>query len=108
VQQKNEDYTNCFQLNETTGTGAHGNNVFIHSQLLVTDQIRDAITAEAVSAAFAEPTDYVDFRQKLTLKNGRIGYVSERLLRTLKLLWNLLERSAHQASIIQTAKTCYK
>jgi hypothetical protein len=27
------------------------------------------------------------------------------LLRTLKLLWNLLERSAHQASIIQTAKT---
>jgi hypothetical protein len=22
-----------FQLNETTGTGAHGNNVFIHSQL---------------------------------------------------------------------------
>jgi hypothetical protein len=33
------------------------------------DQIRDAI-AEAVSAAFAEPTDYVDFQnwQKLTLK----------------------------------------
>jgi hypothetical protein len=31
---KNEDYNNCcFQLNETTGTGAHGNNVFIHSQL---------------------------------------------------------------------------
>jgi hypothetical protein len=29
---------------------------------LVTDQIRDAITAEAVSAAFAEPTDYVDFQ----------------------------------------------
>jgi hypothetical protein len=69
--QKNEDYTQLlFQLNETTGTGAHGNNVFIHSQLLVTDQIRDAITAEAVSAAFAEPTDYVDFQnwQKLTLK----------------------------------------
>jgi phosphoenolpyruvate-protein kinase (PTS system EI component) len=32
VQQKNEDYTQLlFQLNETTGTGAHGNNVFIHS-----------------------------------------------------------------------------
>jgi hypothetical protein len=31
---KNEDYTQLlFQLNETTGTGAHGNNVFIHSQL---------------------------------------------------------------------------
>jgi hypothetical protein len=71
VQQKNEDYTQlcCFN-NETTGTGAHGNNVFIHSQLLVTDQIRDAITAEAVSTFFAEPTDYVDFQnwQKLTLK----------------------------------------
>jgi hypothetical protein len=40
-----------FQLNETTGTGAHGNNVFIHSQLLVTDQIR------AIVHAFAEPTD---------------------------------------------------
>jgi hypothetical protein len=49
VQQKNEDYTQLlFQLNETTGTGAHGNNVFIHSQLLVTDQIRDAITAGCV------------------------------------------------------------
>jgi hypothetical protein len=43
----------CFNLTRP-GTGAHGNNVFIHSQLLVTDQIRDAITAEAVSAAFAE------------------------------------------------------
>jgi hypothetical protein len=63
-----------FQLNETTGTGAHGNNVFIHSQLLVTDQIRD-ITAEAVSAAFAEPTD-VDFQNWRNFKkNGRIGYV---------------------------------
>jgi hypothetical protein len=41
VQQKNEDYTQLlFQLNETTGTGTHGNNVFIHSAL-VTDQIRD-------------------------------------------------------------------
>jgi hypothetical protein len=95
----------CFNL---TGTGDHGNNVFIHSQLLVTDQIRDAITAEAVSAAFAEPTDYVDFQnwQKLTLKNGRIGYVSERALRTLKLLWNLLEICS--PGKYQTAKTCYK
>lgn len=71
VQKKNEDYTDILMsLNETTGTSAQGNNVFIHSQLLVTDQIRDAITSEAVSAAFSEPTDYVDFQnwQKLTLK----------------------------------------
>jgi hypothetical protein len=46
VQQRMKITQLLFQLNETTGTGAHGNNVFIHSQLLVTDQIRDAITAE--------------------------------------------------------------
>jgi hypothetical protein len=98
-----------FQLNETTGTRTHGNNVFIHSQLLVTDQIRDAITAEAVSAAFAEPTDYVDFqRQKLTLKRMAASVMFQNgLLRTLKLLWNLLEICS-PASIIQTAKTYYK
>jgi hypothetical protein len=68
VQQKNEDYTQpLFQQRDYRNRG--NGNVFIHSQLLVTDQIRDAIT-EAVSAAFAEPTDYVDFQnwQKLTLK----------------------------------------
>lgn len=71
VQSKNENYEQMlFSLNETTGTSAHGNNVFIHSQLLVTDQIRDAITAEAIEAAFADPKDYVEFQnwQKLTLK----------------------------------------
>jgi hypothetical protein len=70
VQNEELHHQLLFQLNETTGTRDHGNNVFIHLQLLVTDQIRDAITAEAVSAAFAEPTDYVDFQnwQKLTLK----------------------------------------
>jgi hypothetical protein len=71
VQPKNEDYAQIlFSLNETTGTSAQGNNIFIHSQILVTDQIRDAITAEAVTAAFADPEDYVDFQnwQKLTMK----------------------------------------
>jgi hypothetical protein len=47
VQQKNEDYTQLlFQLNETTGTGARGTMYLYIPQLLVTDQIRDAITAE--------------------------------------------------------------
>jgi hypothetical protein len=36
-----------FSLNETTGHCTR-NNIFIHSQILVTDQIRDAITAEAL------------------------------------------------------------
>jgi hypothetical protein len=41
-----------------------------------------------VSAAFAEPTDYVDFQnwQKLTLKNGRIGYVSERAFENAQII----------------------
>jgi hypothetical protein len=66
VQQKNEDYTCCFNLTRLQEPGPMET---MYSQLLVTDQ-RDAITAEAVSAAFAEPTDYVDFQnwQKLTLK----------------------------------------
>lgn len=71
VQVKNENYEQIlFSLNETTGTSAQGNNVYIHSQLLVTDQIRDAITTEAVEAAFACGGDFVDFQnwQKLTLK----------------------------------------
>jgi hypothetical protein len=43
--------------------------MYLYIRSFLTDQIRDA-TAEAVSAAFAEPTDYVDFQnwQKLTLK----------------------------------------
>lgn len=71
LQKKNEDYGQMlFSLNETSSTSAHGNSVFIHSQLLVTDQVRDAIIAEAIEAAFANPVDYVDFQdwQKLTLK----------------------------------------
>jgi hypothetical protein len=98
-----------FQLNETTGTGAHGNNVFIHSQLLVTDQIRDAITAEAVSAAFAEPTDYVDFQnwQKLTLKKPhRLCFRTA--FENAQIIMESAREICSQASIIQTAKTCYK
>lgn len=71
VQVNNEDYEQLlFSLNETTGTSAQANNVYIHSQLMVTDQLRDAITEEAVEAAFMDEGDYVDFQnwQKLTLK----------------------------------------
>ena len=71
IQTANEDYEQLlFSLNETTGTSSQANNVFIHSQLMVTDQIRDAITAEAVEAAFMDQGDFIDFQnwQKLTLK----------------------------------------
>lgn len=71
VQKNNEDYEQMlFSLNETTGISAQANNVYIHSQLMVTDELRDAITAEAVDAAYMDQEDYVDFQtwQKLTLK----------------------------------------
>jgi hypothetical protein len=52
---------------------------------LVTDQIRDAITGGCVRC-FAEPTDYVDFKTGSTLKNGRIGYVSERAFENAQII----------------------
>lgn len=70
-QSLNTDYGQLlFSLNETTGTSAQSNNVYAHSQILVTDQIRDAIINEAVDAAYMDATDYVDFQtwQKLSLK----------------------------------------
>jgi hypothetical protein len=73
-QNKNENYEELlFSLNETTGLASQGNNVYVHSQILVMDEIRDAITSEAVKSAFAIDTDYVDFQnwQKLSLK--RLG-----------------------------------
>jgi hypothetical protein len=62
-----------FGLNENSGISAMGNSVYIHSQLLVTDQLRDSITAEAIEAAMnpcQECLNYIDFQnwQKLTLK----------------------------------------
>jgi hypothetical protein len=47
VQPKNEDYAQIlFSLNETTGTSAQETIYLYTPQILVTDQIRDAITAE--------------------------------------------------------------
>jgi hypothetical protein len=73
MQVENADYEGLlFTLNETTGLGAMGNNVYLHSQVLVMDEIRDAITKEAVEQAFADDQDYIDFQnwQKLTLKRA--------------------------------------
>lgn len=76
VQKSNENYQELlFSLNATDGISSQANHVFIHSQLLVTDQLRDAITAEAVEAAFACESDYIDFQkwQQLTLKREAAG-----------------------------------
>jgi hypothetical protein len=57
-------------LANSTGVEANARSLFIHSQLLVTDQLRDAITEEVVKASFSVDVDYVEFQtwQKLTLK----------------------------------------
>jgi hypothetical protein len=57
-------------LTGTSGVSAQSRSIYVHTQLMVTDRLRDAITEEAVKAAFADPTDYVEFQtwQKLTLK----------------------------------------
>lgn len=76
VQKKNENYQELlFSLNATDGMSSQSNHVYIHSQLLVTDQLRDAITNEAVEAAFACESDYIDFQkwQQLTLKREAAG-----------------------------------
>lgn len=56
----------------TSGVSAQARSIYTHTQIMVTDRLRDAITEEAVSAAFASPTDYVEFQtwQKLTLKRN--------------------------------------
>lgn len=71
IQKENSNYEDLlFSLNEVSGVASNASCVYIHSQLLIRDQLVDAITEEAVSAAFLDPEDYVDFQnwQKLTLK----------------------------------------
>jgi hypothetical protein len=60
-----------FSLNELQEQGPQGNNVFIHSQLLVTDQIRDAITSEAITASLLSPRLRRFSKLRLVLKEWR-------------------------------------
>ena len=66
------DYTEIlFSLNATSSTSAHGNSVYLHSQVLITEEIRDAITKETLAVAMTAKSgvDFADW-QKLTLKRS--------------------------------------
>lgn len=70
-QVENIDYGQLlFSLNESAGISPQAGNLYAHSQILVTDQISDAIIQEAVNAAYVDCSDNVDFQawQKLSLK----------------------------------------
>ena len=70
AQEANENYKEIlFSLNESTGTSAQANNIYLHSQVLVTEELRDAITQEIVQASCkdANGCDFADW-QKLVLK----------------------------------------
>ena len=60
-----------FSLNATSSSSAQGNSVFLHSQVLITDEIRDAIIKETLEVAMCASTglDFADW-QKLTLKRN--------------------------------------
>lgn len=69
VQVENIDYEEMlFGLNETSGTSAQANNIYLHSQVLITDELRNAITREIVHSAWEDKNgcDFADW-QKLML-----------------------------------------
>lgn len=70
AQKESSDYEGIlFSLNESSGISAHANNIYIHSQILVLDEMRDAITAEAIeNANAAHSGNFMDW-QKLALKH---------------------------------------
>lgn len=70
VQVSNTDYEELlFSLNETTGISAQANNIYLHSQILISDELRNAVNLEIVQAAWADKNgcDFADW-QKLMLK----------------------------------------
>ena len=67
---ENHDYEGqMFQLNNSSGLGGQAGTVFLHSQVLITDDIRDAIIAEVVEIACQNISgcEFMDW-QKLTMK----------------------------------------
>ena len=73
IQEYNDDYEEVlFSLNEATGSSPKANNIFLHSQVLITDEIRDAILKEILCSAMCEDDgcEYADW-QRLMLK--RLG-----------------------------------
>jgi hypothetical protein len=72
IQVENTNYEEIlFSLNETEGMGTDGNSVYVHSQLLITEEIRDAIVKEVIAASLKNCSgcDFADW-QKLTMKRA--------------------------------------
>lgn len=72
IQTENTNYEEIlFSLNEAEGIGAEGRYVYLHSQILVTEEIRDAIVAEVIAASVKNCSgcDFADW-QKLTMKRA--------------------------------------
>jgi hypothetical protein len=72
IQVENTNYEEIlFSLNETEGMGSDGNSVYLHSQVLITEEIRDAIVTEVIEASKKDCSgcDFADW-QKLTMKRA--------------------------------------
>lgn len=67
-----------FGLNEGSSVSGHGNTVFLGSQVLITDELRDAITKETLSMAMCanSAADFADW-QKLILKRNAAAIMFE-------------------------------
>jgi hypothetical protein len=70
LQVENSDYKELlFSLEETTGISPESNHVYLHSQVLVLDEIRNAMLAEIIEVSCKDKIgcDFMDW-QKLSLK----------------------------------------
>lgn len=79
VQVSNTNYEEIlFSLNETEDLGASGNTVYLHSQILITEEIRDSIVSEVVAASMeaCNGCDFADW-QKLTMKRAAAAVMFE-------------------------------
>ena len=69
-QVENSDYKELlFSLEETTGISPESNHVYLHSQVLILDEVRNAMLAEIISISCKDKIgcDFMDW-QKLSLK----------------------------------------
>ena len=74
IQTENTNYEEIlFSLNETEAMTADGNSVYLHSQVLITEEIRDAIVKEVIEASkddcYCSGCEFADW-QKLTMKRA--------------------------------------
>lgn len=84
IQEENTDYKEILFSLDSSGTDddANSGNTFIHSQILITEEIRDAIIKEVMEASLdtcCGPIEYEDW-QKLTMKRMAAAIMFENSL----------------------------